>query len=775
MASVDQLQTFLQLHLANDVAAVLNLPTVLSALSAQSFDSSSSLAKWTNRVNALIHSREPGPRWTGIVLALHTSKLSRNVMMSSAQGWVSTVLPMLSRNESTVVWKAAVRLLAYTFTATADLAEFQRHVVTPNVPKLSSALVSLTEKQPDEELKVLCLDTLSVIVPLYPSLHRSLATALSTLSLNLLNGSSTPISSAVVKSASKLHACLHTTGGKVGGASLWRKSVDDTILFCSAAVNALRTTYVAEGRPSLPQADPLVSVPLNLDRLRCGVELLCNLLCAIVSRPVSVPMKALVNLCIELIKVAEKGVLPNDADPLVRTMEASSVAHILELGCCLTGYLSRCVQHKFAPYLTKILYVTAYQLEQTTQLSQRLPFVKLLSSLLKWCLPPSDPLIAGRIVKAILPQLASLLSQKTPAEEPIAPADIGGKKGKKRARGYEGDEVFRIGRAVLCESSSDGEMVLAALDALPYLLRIPDLPVYLQSISSRLLFSLLIALPKLPASSVSQDPVLKDEILVRVKRTCIELSGGSSGVLSKNLPLVVDAITDDDCLPSHAEAYSNGNTLLIDLMLHPRIPPLLRSLPSLDVLALTNIEESTDEQVTRESLNLRSANDVMNIDMIESNTIAPISTQQDIHLAPTSILEASTNTFTEALPSTILPTMPPKDSAAVSIQPAPTASTLAASSPAPSQIPPTHESVGAISNQKVNSTDVTGFPPRSIHSENQADVSMRPAPYSFQTQKERSRSPRPSESIRMIVDSEGEDDIEVPAINMESDTDSEAG
>lgn len=96
MANTDLLQTFLQLHLATDAVAVINLPSILSSLTSKSLESSPHLVKWTNRVNALIHCREPGARWAGITLALHTSKLTRNVLVSSAQSWVSTILPMLS-------------------------------------------------------------------------------------------------------------------------------------------------------------------------------------------------------------------------------------------------------------------------------------------------------------------------------------------------------------------------------------------------------------------------------------------------------------------------------------------------------------------------------------------------------------------------------------------------------------------------------------------------------------------------------------------------------
>lgn len=157
------------------------------------------------------------------------------------------------------MWKASIRLLAFIFISTTSLTEFQRNVVTPNIPKFSYALLSLMEKQPDEELKVLCLDVLATVVPLYPTLHRQLTSSLSTTSLNLLNGTANATSEAIVSSASRLHARLHTTGGKVGGAALWRKNVEETTAFCHTALAGLRTTYASEGaNVSLPMRSNLL-------------------------------------------------------------------------------------------------------------------------------------------------------------------------------------------------------------------------------------------------------------------------------------------------------------------------------------------------------------------------------------------------------------------------------------------------------------------------------------------------------------------------------------
>ncbi|KAH8118617.1 rRNA processing/ribosome biogenesis-domain-containing protein [Phellopilus nigrolimitatus] len=760
MANTDLLQTYLQLHLANDAAAVYNLPSVLSSLSSQTLESSLHLTKWSNRVNALVHSKDPGARWAGIILALHTSMLSRSVLLSSGMGWVSTVLPMLSKSESPIVWKSSIRLIAYIFSTTTGLVEFQRQVVAPNVPKFSSALMSLAERQTDEELKILCLEVLSIIVSLYPTLHRPLASALSTFSLNFLNGSPTSTPFAIIESASKLHACLQATGGKVGGAALWRKSADETIAFCSAAVNALRTTYAAESQHSRSNTDPLVSVPLNLDRLRCGVELLCSLLRATVSRPVSVPIKSLVNLCVELTKVTEKGMLPADVDPTIRAIEASATSCIRELGCRLTGCLSRCVQRKLAPHLTRILTVITYQLEQENTSNQRLPFIKLIPTLFGSCFPPSDPFIAGRLVKVILPSIAGILSGKVSGEDPAASVDVGGKKGKKRARGYEGDEIFKVGRDVLCESALEGDMVLAALDALPYLLRVPNIPAYLQSLSSRLLLSLLVALPKLPALAISQSPSLKEEILRRVKRTCLEFAIGSSAVLCKSLPLVVDAITDDKGAYIFTSQETSCNTQIIDLMLHPRVPPVLRPLPSLDTVALTRAEESTDERMARENLGLCSMSDGMDVGTgmgDPDGSTSTSETQQHMQTLP--------DIPNKAVPPAVFPAAPVESAvplaqpALFSPEPMPTATKAVAASTMVMESP--------IKQKQVAQPSGSSFSNRIQNQTAQA------TPPSSQVQDVQSRPSRPSDTVQMVVDDEEDDDIEIPTLNMESDTESE--
>jgi hypothetical protein len=68
-------------------------------------------------------------------------------------------------------------------------------------------------------------------------------------------------------------------------------------------------------------------------------------------------------------------------------------------------------------------------------------------------------------VKSLLPIIAALLPRKSDIQQQLQEySTAASKKGKKRTRGYEGDEIFKVGVGVLCPTLEDGEIVEAALD-----------------------------------------------------------------------------------------------------------------------------------------------------------------------------------------------------------------------------------------------------------------------------------------------------------------------
>lgn len=94
---------------------------------------------------------------------------------------------------------------------------------------------------------------------------------------------------------------------------------------------------------------------------------------------------------------------------------------------------------------------------------QRLPLVRLLPALLGPCFHPADPLIAGRVIKTLLPTIGRTFSQKSSVESASLQVK-GNKKAKKRVQGYEGDEVFKAGSEVIFSSPEEGELILHSVD-----------------------------------------------------------------------------------------------------------------------------------------------------------------------------------------------------------------------------------------------------------------------------------------------------------------------
>lgn len=97
------LKVLLQLHLASDSNAVLQLPSVLSALNAETLQQSAHTQKWTTRIHSLLHSKDASARWAGLCIALQTSVHSRPIMLESAQSWVTVALPALSVRPSALL------------------------------------------------------------------------------------------------------------------------------------------------------------------------------------------------------------------------------------------------------------------------------------------------------------------------------------------------------------------------------------------------------------------------------------------------------------------------------------------------------------------------------------------------------------------------------------------------------------------------------------------------------------------------------------------------
>jgi hypothetical protein len=98
--------------------------------------------------------------------------------------------------------------------------------------------------------------------------------------------------------------------------------------------------------------------------------------------------------------------------------------------------------------------------------SQQIPFLEAVHSLLVYCHPTHLPTLSSRLIKILLSDLTLILPSQTDIQNSITQANGSGKgkKGKKKARTYEGDELFRASSDVACPTVDDAKALLAACD-----------------------------------------------------------------------------------------------------------------------------------------------------------------------------------------------------------------------------------------------------------------------------------------------------------------------
>ncbi|KAF9646174.1 hypothetical protein BDM02DRAFT_3100296, partial [Thelephora ganbajun] len=737
-----RLRTWLQLHLATDASAVTNLPFVLKSLTEDDFLSQAHVQKWTIRINSLIHSKDPGARWAGLSIALRTATLSRGIMNECAHGWITATLPTLFKNETLPCIKACIRLIRFIFSSNAGHAEFQRQVILPNIVKFSQALIEISGKYESEKLKVLCLETLAQLVLLFPSSHKQLHASLSTLTLEYLNGSSpAPSPKKLMTAASKLYAVLPCTGGKVGASNLWRKSVDETLDFTQGALSWLKADFqgvdslMADNPPT--QEDPMIYIPLNLDRLCAGITVLCYLLSSPTPRPVQVPMGQLSRLCITLLSCDATEQSGDYVDSSLIDMRGSTLPAIWEIAADLT----ECLLTRYAVYLlpnmSQILSCVAHHLERKRSPLHTLPFLRILVAACAHSRAMSNAILANRLVRAIIPYLTKPILPQLETRN-VEVTDAGGsskRKGKKRARGYEGDEVFKTNPGVLLAWPHEERVVMLSIEALRLLSRDTGISPEVYSVSSRLLLSLFLHLSRLPPSLISKDLTFHNKLSSKLQNVCIELASTKSAALGRALPLLMNLFEQSVNVPWD-RAESSG---ILDILLHPKLPPLVRPLPPMENISLFRVEESEVERKLRIMLGLASSEDPEPVVSAQEPSREPESTAQVVettHL-PSSVPDPAPPILDSSNP----PTKPPNDM----------------------QVDQTN--TPPIIDAPQDQTPVKGVPsvldptPSTIRpNERPPLVSEPPQPPSWS-------------HIGFVGDEDEEEDEEIPSINMESDSD----
>lgn len=617
-------------------------------------------------------------------------------MTEFAQSWAGLALSILTKPEPLPLLKASIRYLRHVLSAVIDVPELQRQLATPTVPKFSQALVSIVEKAADYELKALALDTLKDMVILYPSLNRASSSSITTMCHQILNGSAPQrTNKLLLHNTARLYAVLHYTGGKVGAANLWKKSVDETLQCLWAASMGLRTTFPANNSNLLPSSgptcdDPVLTIALNLDRLQCSAAALRSLLRTTIQRPVQVPIGRIMEFCLFLLACTADEEKEGHVDAAVRALELAIVPELHSSACDLLCCLAKTVQHRLTPYVSRLVVMITYHLEQKHRPERHCALLQCIQVLLSNSLPPSSELSSTRLVKNIMLSLMPLL----PTQSDAYAGETGSgqsKKGRKRRRDYESDEVFKLSKDVICSSVAEGNAILCALDALQVAMRGAELQSAIRSLACRVMLSSSLSLTAMPRSSLSQDVHLHSLVHAKVNRMCLELARGTTSAMSRSLSLVLrSTVTEGN---GHTTQTKLQLQQEVDLLLHPRSPPLVRPLPHVEALSLFRAEESNEELAVRTSLALATTYDANIMDVVEDPIMVTPATEPTPHPVPTH-LPMPTPEITAPGPILISPPVPASQKMMSSITTAPTKNSadilpaISSRQPAKSQLPP---------------------------------------------------------------------------------------
>ncbi|KAG9019683.1 hypothetical protein FRB90_011492 [Tulasnella sp. 427] len=496
---MDHLGGILQHQLATDASSFEHTPIVLQTLTAEHLKPSQHSGKWMARINSLLHSREPSLRWTGLCLAYKTSELSMTLMLEHAEVWVGLVLPMLSKPDVDPIYTLSIRLLLHIFSSATHMTEFQRQVSMPNVPRFASALVSLAEKDVSMSLKITIFETLRALLGVYPSVLRSVQAPIYKLALRHVSGSfPTPTAPQLVSSVSILLAGLHLSSGKIAASAAWKKTMEAALTTAHVSLEALRTSYSYSTHstraelevPKLPD-DPMIAVPLALDRLRCMMSVI--------------------------------------------------------------SALSRTT-------LTSI----------TTLLSE-------------------DP------------------SKSEPTDNVLGQSLTGRGKGKKRARGYEGDELLRSRPPGSQLDAEQSEEIIAAVDVLEALIVSGFVSQPTLSTIHRVLLSVLLLLSQQTSETFSKSLRAYGNLQQKVFDLTTQIAmRGKDGFAARSLGAVLSSSQTLSAGFETKKAYIDLGSRL-ESTLHPRLPPLLKTAPPVESFPLFKREKTKEEREILEELRVDSS------------------------------------------------------------------------------------------------------------------------------------------------------------------------
>ncbi|KAF9538332.1 Proline-, glutamic acid- and leucine-rich protein 1 [Mortierella hygrophila] len=201
---------------------------------------------WTQRLRALLESQQPGARFAGVCLVRITAQQSASMFTDHVRSWVTLLVGMLTKHESTANLEAIINTLSELFAKTAKRLDLKSDVTSKYLPDFHNHILNHKDKK---DLLPTIYKALTQSVTLFPTTFRLAVDKTEALCVAYMDGRF-DMEPEVIKAAATCFAALHAAGGKnpnhpterITPSEQWRNNVQEVIKAIHRCLNELLTT-----------------------------------------------------------------------------------------------------------------------------------------------------------------------------------------------------------------------------------------------------------------------------------------------------------------------------------------------------------------------------------------------------------------------------------------------------------------------------------------------------------------------------------------------------
>ncbi|KAF9921838.1 hypothetical protein FBU30_008101 [Linnemannia zychae] len=201
---------------------------------------------WTQRLRALLESQQPGARFAGVCFVRITAQQSNSMFTDHVRTWVTLLVGMLSKHESSASLEAIITTLSELFAKTAKRPDLKSDVTSKYLPDFHNHILNHKDKK---ELLPTIYKALTQSVTLFPTTFRLAVDRTEALCVAYMDGRF-DMEPEVIKSAATCFAALHCAGGKnpnhpterITPSEQWRSNLQEIIKAMHRCLNELLIT-----------------------------------------------------------------------------------------------------------------------------------------------------------------------------------------------------------------------------------------------------------------------------------------------------------------------------------------------------------------------------------------------------------------------------------------------------------------------------------------------------------------------------------------------------